>query len=185
MLKANKKETSTLTYYKRWKAAKGTLNVAKFVAPCVPAAIITGINWDEWFVQTNGGLPVGFATLLIGIFASIYGYCNKDKIIKESISPFFFITTIMAIFGVSFLLLANIMQTMGLTFLYTCIGLLSGGIMDQVNKTTVESRVKEYKQLVEENCLDTKSTKRAQRKAKAEQERIAKAKAEAEIEATE
>lgn len=173
------KEKTTLQYYKSWKATKYALYGTKWVAPIVPAVVITSINWEQWFAEQGASLPSGFAMLLLSILTTILAMSKKDEIVEKKVSYMFYLAGLIAIWGFAFMLLGNIMRDMGMMFLYTCLGIIGGGVADQVNKGLVSDRLTEYKQLVDDNQLDPKSSARAQRKAKAEQERKSKAQAEA------
>ena len=175
-----KKEKTTLQYYKSWKATKYALYGTKWVAPVVPATIITGVNWEEWFNKQGATLPSGLAMLLISILLTILAMSKKDEVVEKKVSYMFYLAGILAIWGVAFMLLASIMDQMGMMLIFTCIGIVGGASADQVNKSLVNDRLLEYKQLIDENCLDPKSTEKAKRKEKAIRERQEKAKLEAE-----
>lgn len=178
-MKKEKKETSTVGYYKRWKAANVGLEVGKYVIPCIPAAVITGINWDEWFVNCGASLPFGFATLLIAVGLTIYAISKKDEIVQKKLSPLFAIALVVAVWAIALMFLANVLQQMGQMLLWTVVGIVGGASADQFKMTTCASRIEEYKGLIEENCLDTKSEKKSKRKEKAEAEAKARAEAKA------
>lgn len=182
-----KREVSTLGYYRRWKAAKVGLYAGKYALPLVPATVITAVNWDAWFVHTGWSLPLGFASLLISIIATIVAISKKDELVKEKVSGLFFIAAIMAIWAISFMFLANILQQMGQMLLWTVAGICAGGAADQVNMTLVDSRITEYKGYIEENTLSKSSQRRKARQEKAAREKEAREKelAEAQERATE
>ena len=161
---------TTLTYYKRWKAGHFALYGGKYLIPCVPAAVITGVNWDEWFVNAGASLPFGFASLLIAVIATIVAISSKDKILEKKVSPLFTIALVMAIWAISFMFLANIFQQIGQMLLWTVAGIVGGGIADQVDKSLITERVNEYKELIEENSLNKSSKKREERRQKAKEE---------------
>lgn len=175
-----KREKTTLQYYKSWKATKYALYGTKWVAPVVPAVVITGINWEEWFTNQGASLPSGLAMLLVSILTTILAMSKKDEIVEKKVSYMFYLAGILAIWGVAFMLLASIMDQMGMMLIYTCLGIIGGGVADQVNKGLVNDRLLEYKQLIDENCLDKKAIAKQERKEKAKRERQEKAKLEAE-----
>lgn len=169
-----KREVSTLGYYRRWKAAKVGLYAGKYALPLVPAVTITAINWDAWFVKTGWSLPLGFASLLISIISTIIAITKKDEVLKDKISGLFYIAAIMAVWAISFMFLANILQQMGQMLLWTVAGITAGGVSDQVNMSLVDSRITEYKGYIEENTLSKSSQRRKARAEKAERERKAR-----------
>jgi hypothetical protein len=180
-----KKEITTLGYYKRWKVAKYGLNATKWLSPFAPATAITIANWEEWFAKQGTTLPFGFASLLISILITILAMSKKDEFVEKKVSYMFYLAGVIAMWGVSFMLLANIMNTMGMMFMFTAMGIIGGGGAEQVNKSLVSARISEYKQLVDENGLDKKAQAKALRKEKALKERELKAQEEAKVQATE
>lgn len=163
-----KKEKTTLQEYNKWKKIHYSFKYGKYLAPLIPATVITGINWNEWFNQQGLSLPFGFATLLIAILGSIFAYSkSENESNNNNVSPFFYIGAILAMLGISFALLANILSQMGLMFLFTVMGIFGGGGLDQFDRTLVVNNLAEYKGLVETNQLDKKSQKRAYREEKA------------------
>lgn len=164
-------KSQTVSNYRKWIFAKNSLYIGKYAAPVVPAAIVTTINWDEWFAKSNSSLPLGFATLLISIFLTVFSITKKDKIVEKNVSPLFAIALILATWAVTFMFLGNLMNEMGTMLLYTCAGVIAGAASDEVYMKVATQRVKEYKNLVEKNNLSTASKKKAERKAKAEAEK--------------
>lgn len=177
MAKENKQKSKTVSTYHKWQATKVGLYVGKYLAPCVPATVITAVNWDEWFVKSGASLPFGFATLLISVIVTILAITKGDDLVSKNVSKIYYIAGVMAVWSISFMFLANILQQMGQMLLWTIAGIVTAGTCDQVNMSLVNSRINEYKTLIEENCLNSSARKRAERKARAEAE--AKAEAEA------
>lgn len=175
----SKKEKTTLQIYKAKKREKLALSIGKYGLCAVPMAVVTGVNWNDWFSQTKGSLPFGFCTLLVALLTTVYAISKKDNEKEEKVSSMYFICALLCIWGVSFLLLANIMYTMGEMLLFTALGVLTGATCDQINMSYMNASIDEYKRLVEDNCLDKKSIAKAERKEKAQREREEKAKAEA------
>lgn len=164
------KQKTTLQHYRNWQIGKNALYVAQWSTPFIPATVITAINWEEWFANQGWTMPFGFATLLVGIFVSILSFYKNDEDAEKKVSGLYQICFILAIFGVSFLLLANIMNQMGFFFLATAGGCLGGATANQVNKTKVKPRIAEYKELIDANFLDKKSQEKEQRRLQAESE---------------
>ena len=164
---AKKELPKTVIAYRKWNAAKWGLYAGMFAAPVIPASIMTAINWNEWFAQSGVSLPLGFASLLVSTVLSIIGIWKKDDITNKAVSAVYYLALIFVCFGATFLFLANIFSQVGYMFLLTAGGLAVGGTSDQVNKSLVKPRVEEYKKLIEENALDERAKKKAERKAQA------------------
>lgn len=168
MTKRGKKQTpKTLVEYKKWNTAKWALYGAMFAAPVAPATIMTIINWDEWFAQSGVSLPLGFVSLLVSTLLSIIGIWKKDDLANKAVSAVYYLALVFVCFGATFLFLANLFSQVGYMFLATAGGLVASGTADQVNKSLVKPRVKEYKELIETNALDTRAKKKAERKERA------------------
>lgn len=166
------KERTTLQNYNSYKRLHRVMFYGKFALPIIPAIIVTGVNWDEWFTKQGVSMPFGIATMLIAILMAIYSYSKSENTANgNKVSPFFFIGIILSILACSFMLLASILNQMGLMFIYVVAGVFGAGAVDQVDKTLIKERVSEYKELVETNELDN----RIRKKNKAKQERKDKA----------
>ena len=164
----HKKEKSpTVRTYKNWKSARLALYVATFSSPLIPASIMTIINWDEWFQQSGISLPLGFASLLVSTLLSIIGIWKKDNLMNKTISAVYYLALLFVGFAAAFLFLANLMSQVGYMFLATAGGLLAGGTADQVNKSLVKPRVKEYRNLIDKNGLDARAKRKLERKKQA------------------
>lgn len=177
MAKEKKQKSKTVSTYNKWRATKVGLYVGKYLAPCVPASVITAVNWDEWFVNAGASLPMGFATLLISVIVTILAITKGDDLVNKNVSKIYYIAGVMSVWAISFMFLANILQSMGQMLLWTIAGILASGTCDQLNMKLVNPRISEYKALIDDNCLNSSARKRAERKARAEAE--AKAEAEA------
>lgn len=169
------RERTTLQEYKKYKKLDTTLRVSKYVLPTIPVIVVGGVNWQEWFVKQGTSLPFGLATMLIAILSSLFAYSKSKNEKEQKVSPFFYIGAILAMFGISFLLLSNILREMGLMFMFAVLGIIGGGLIDQIDTDIVKERKNEYKELVDTNQLDNKTRKKAlakeERRKKAEQER--------------
>lgn len=169
------RERTTLQEYKKYKKLDTTLRVSKYVLPTIPVIVVGGVNWQEWFVKQGTSLPFGLATMLIAVLSALFAYSKSKNEKEQKVSPFFYIGAILAMFGISFLLLSNILREMGLMFMFAVLGIIGGGVMDQVDTDFVKERKNEYKELVDTNELDSRVRKKneakQQRKLKAEQER--------------
>ena len=164
---AKKAKSPTLVRYKRWKLASFGLKAGAYAAPLLPATIMTIVNWDEWFAQAGVSLPLGFVSLLISTLLSIIGMWKKDDLLNKKVSAVFYLAILFCCFGATFLFLAKLFSQVGFMFLATAGGLAVGGTADQLNKSLVNVRVEEYAKLIEDNVLDDKAKKKAQRKEQA------------------
>lgn len=163
-------KSKTLSTYRKWTTAKWALYAGMYLLPLIPASIMTGVHWEEWFKNCGTSLPFGFVTLLLGVVMTLIGIVKRDEIFKQNISGIFYFALVFVVLGLSFKFLSNICNQMGDMFLLTALGILAGATSDQVNKSLATPRVKEYKQLIKDNCLDMRSIKRKERKEKAAKE---------------
>lgn len=143
---------------------------AKFGMPFVPATIMTIINWDEWFAQTNGGLPLGFLTLVVATIISIIGIMKKDALVQKNVSPLFVFALALFCVAASFLWLSNVMYQAGMMFLWTACAVVAAAVDDQVQKSVVEPNLAFYKDLVIRGGLDKKTEKKKNKEQKALEE---------------
>lgn len=169
-----KKELTTIQLKRRWKALDYTLRISKYLLPCVPASIITAINWEEWFVNCGASLPFGFATLLISVIVTILAIYKGDEVVNAKVSKLFYLAVVLAVWAIAFMFLANIMQQIGQMILWTAVGVVVGATGDQVEKSYVSKVVTEYEQLIHDNCLSKEDKKKKERAEKAKAEAEAK-----------
>lgn len=177
MAKEKNQKSKTLSAYRKWTAAKWSLYAGTYVLPVVPAAIMVGVNWDEWFAQTgNNGwsLGLGFGSLLLALLITIIGIAKKDKLLSEKVSPLYYFAGVLVLWAVALMFLANVLQNFGQMLLYTSFGLIAGATSDQVNKVYVVKESAFYKELVDTNGLNArwehKKAKRQDKKELAAQE---------------
>lgn len=163
-------KSKTISSYHKWNTARWSLYAGMYILPLVPATVMTGLNWEKWFENCGTSLPFGFITLLLGVVMTLIGIAKRDDIFKQNISGLFYFTLVFVVLGLAFKFLSNICNQMGNMFLLTAVGILTGATSDQFNKSLVTPRVKEYKKLIEDNCLDMRSIKKRERKEKAEKE---------------
>lgn len=164
------KVKTTEQHYKNWKRGKNALYVAQWVMPFVPATVITAINWEEWFANQGLSLPFGFVSLLVSVLVSILSIYKNDDDTDKKLSPIYSVAMMLACWGATFLLLANIMDQMGIMFLATAGGVIGSGTASQINKSVVKPRIDEYRKLLDENLLDKKAQAKDQREQQAKQE---------------
>lgn len=167
---AKKQKSPTISAYKKWKLTGSAFWLGKYLLPITPATVITAINWNDWFVDAGASLPMGFASLLISVLVTIISIAKKDDLVEKNVSSLFFIAGIMAVWAISFMFLANILQQMGQMLLFTVAGIVGGGITDQLDMKLAKPRIAEYKKLIEENGLDKRSQKKIVREQKAKEE---------------
>lgn len=154
------KKTPTQKKYSSWKTTKYVLKASTYVVPLVPEGIILGINWNEWFTVSNSwSIGLGFGSLLVTIMVTILGIAKRDDVVKENISPMFYLAGLMAMWAVSLMFLASIAQNFGTMLLYTAAGICGGATCDQINKTVVAEKVKMYKEILVEVGLDKENNK--------------------------
>lgn len=167
---AKKEVSPTVKAYKKWKTARAGLYAATFSSPLLPATVMTIVNWDEWFAKSGVSLPLGFASLLVSTVLSIIGIWKKDDLTNKAVSAVYYLALVFVGFAASFLFLANLMAQVGYMFLATAGGLIAGASADQVNKSLVKPRIKEYRELIDANGLDTRAKKKIERKQQAKLE---------------
>lgn len=161
------KKSKTLSAYRGWTALDYSLKASKYVAPLVPATVMTLVNWDEWFVKSGASLPFGFATLLIAVLLSVVAIAKKDKVVNEKISYIYFIGAILGVWAISFMFLANIFSQIGQMVLWTALGVTAGATADEVDMLLAKPRRAEYKELIETHHLSASAKKRQERKERA------------------
>ena len=148
------------------KVTNTTMWGAKFAMPFVPATVMTIINWDEWFANTHGNLPMGFILLLVGSLIAVIGIWKKDKLMESKVSPLFVFALALVCVAGSFLLLSNILYQTGMMFMYCAAGVVAAAIDDQVQQSVVAPALKEIEEDIKEGGLDKKTNKREARRQK-------------------
>ena len=170
-------KSKTLSTYRAWQGAKVALYAGMWALPVAPATVMTAINWDDWFAEAGSSLPFGFISLIVTTLLGIVGIWKKDELVNKKVSAIFYVALIFACLGATNLFLASLFSTVGYMFLMTAGGLVASATCDQVSKTLVDSRIKEYRELIETNALDSRTKKRNERKERARAEALAEAKA--------
>lgn len=164
-----KKKKTTIQHYNSWKRLKYGLYAFQWTAPIIPATIITAINWQEWFKENNS-LPFGFVSLLVSVLLSILMIYKRDETAESKVSPIYSVAMIIAVWGVTFLLLGSLMNNMGVLFLATAGGCVGSGTANQVIQSKVQPMIDEYRKLIDENLLDKKAFEKEQRAIQAKEE---------------
>lgn len=160
MKKEKKPKSKTLAKRNGLRAAKRSLNIGSYVAPVVPVAIETGINWDEWFNNSNGfHVGSGFIMLILSTLLTYLMVAKKKKLL-EKFSAFWSVFIILVCWATSLLLLSSILHQIGFMLLYISFAVIASAVMDEVNTRVVERNLVFYEELVKENGLDPKQTKK-------------------------
>lgn len=160
MAKKNKEPKTTVQKLNFWKNWQLGLTLGQFGAPMVPFGIILGLNWNDWVgdsASKGTSLGLGFGMLVVAFIAAAIGIWKKDEIISSKLSGIFYIAIVLGIVGFSFVLLAEVFNSLGWMFVYIAIGVLGSGGVAQVNKSYVSKRVEHFAELVKKNGLDKKS----------------------------
>lgn len=155
-----KKKTNTEKSYIKWNVAKWSLYAGTYMIPLVPAGVMVGINWEEWFAKDQWSIGLGLGMLLLTILITILGIAKKDDVVKENVSTLFYFAGLMSLWAVSLMFLASIANEFGYMLLYTACGLAGGATCDQVNKSKVKNQVKFYKEVLTASGLDDKAEKK-------------------------
>lgn len=171
--KEKKPKSKTLKTYRRLKLTNRLLYASTYVIPLIPAAIMVGINWEEWVAQTNNGwsLGLGFGSMLLAVLVTIVGIAKRDEIVEEKVSPLFYFAALLSVWSVALLFLARIAHELGTMLGYTVVGLVGAGVADQVNKNVIKPKREMYKEIVDEAGLDKKAIKKQQLLKQAEKEK--------------
>lgn len=162
-----KPKLKTIQMRDRWRAGKWALNAGVFACPLIPASVILGINWDEWFNKAGVSLPFGFASLLVTVVGTILAILNSDTVFKKGDIALFVIGALLALVGVTDLFLASLLTTMGYMWLIAGGGLVGSATCYKVEKKVIEPNLQMYQSLIEQNCLDAKSRRQAKREEQA------------------
>lgn len=165
-VKKEKKERTTLQTYKALKRGQIGMEVGKYAMPLIPASIITGVNWDNWFANCGASLPFGFTSLIFAVVLAILGISKKDNLVKEKLSGLVYLALTFACFGLAFKFLSNVMNQMGDVFLWTALAICGSFGVDQVDKTVMTKNINFYKELVDKNELDPRARKKKAKEAK-------------------
>ena len=167
---AKKQKSKTLSTYRKFKATDIGLKVGVFVAPIIPAVVVTGVNWEKWWGEANVSLPFGFACLLLTIASTVLGIMKSDTIIKKKDIGLFYLTFVFILIGVTCIFLASLFSQIGYMFLYTAAGLGTSAVEFVVDERIIQPRRDFYKKLVEDNALDPKSRRKLEKQRRAEEE---------------
>lgn len=174
--KITKGQYETIKTLRKYKAIKYGMKAGTYGACLIPFGAILGANWEEWFAnQESSGISigVGFAMLLVATISTLVCIMKRDEDFMKKFSPLLYVAILCAMWAVSFMFLSSIMSEMGTFFLYTAIGIASGGVIDQIDKVVVEERYNIMLKVAEDNGLTSKGAfmKKALKQAKLDAER--------------
>lgn len=162
-VKKVKPQKTTIQKYKFWRGWYVGLKAAEYSVPIIPFGVILGINWSDWFGQSesNGwSIGIGFGMLIVSTVMAIVEIMKKDELVKTKVSFLFYISIVFVLIGFSFKLLASIMNEMGNMFLYVSLGIVGAGAVDETNQQAIRPKVEFYKKLVEDNGLSKSAAQR-------------------------
>lgn len=157
----------TVQSLRTWQKVKAGLVTGAFVCPVAPATVLASIKWSEWYAKTSSSLPFGFAMLIVAVILAIIGVFKSEVVFKKADIALLCLAGWFLVIGLSFMFLANLIYEMGQMWLGVGFGLLASSGYVFAEKKFVEPNVAFYQKLIEENCLDSKSKKRAKREEQA------------------
>ena len=170
MAKTKKIKSKTVQTRNALRVTNAVMFGAKFVIPFVPMTVMTIINWDEWFAKTQGGLPAGFAALLVSTLIAVIGVMKRDELVKRHISQLFVFALAMLVAGAACFWLADVMNQAGMMFMLTGAAVFTAAIDDQVLQSYVSTQLEEYNEYVRDGGLDKKAIKKEERRKRAMEE---------------
>ena len=171
--KVKAKDLPTVAKKKRLKATHNALKVGAYSCGLVPATVITAVNANEWFV-TNEKVSVsfGFVSLILAVVTTLVSAINKDNAIAKKFGALLTVGLNALIWGVALMLLSSLLEELASMFLFTAIGILTGGIIDTYDTKVVQPELAFYTQLCEENSLSKTSNSHEEAKRQAEKDKI-------------
>lgn len=174
--KITKRQYETIKTLRKYKRIKYGMKAGTYVSCLIPFGAILGTHWNEWFAaQDESGISigVGFGMLLVATISTIVCIMKRDEEFMKKFSPLLYVSVLCAMWAVSFMFLSSIMTEAGTMFLYTAIGIASGGVIDQVDRVFVDERYKILVKVAEDNGLTNKGAfiKQVMKQAKEDAER--------------
>ncbi len=155
-----RKRTKTEKRYSAWKWTHRTLRYGSYPLSAVPLAVYSGVNWNNWLQQTNSfSLGWGFGTAILGIVLTIFGLTTFDEIISKKISRLVTFGVVLAVFGASFVLLAELYRVLGYMLLYVGAGFGGAGIATTVDKTIITKGLARYDKILGKTNLNSEHKK--------------------------
>lgn len=163
-----KPKSKTLAKRNGLRVAKYSLKAGQYIAPVTPIAVETGINWQEWFVNSNGfKVGMGFVMIAVSTLLTYFSIAKKKKLF-EGRSAFWSVAVLVISWGLAAILLANILNQLGYMMLYIGFSCAASAVMDETETLAVEKKLAEYSDLVSTYGLDSSEVKK---KEKAEKRR--------------
>jgi len=180
MADKEKKPLSTIHKRNLFGIGHYTLKYGAWAAPAVPAGIIIGVNFEDWFINSGNGVQLGFGftSLALSIVLTYFAIAKKKKIL-EKVSAFWLVAILIVCWALSLLFLASIAQDLGTSLMWIALGVFVGAAMDETDTRIIKPKSDDYKGLVDEFHLD----KRSERKRLREEARRKQAEEEAKQEA--
>ena len=162
--KITKGQYETIKTLRKYKRIKYGMKAGTYASCLIPFGVILGTHWSEWFAaQDESGISigVGFGMLLVATISTIVCIMKRDEEFMKKFSPLLYVSVLCAMWAVSFM------------FLYTAIGIASGGVIDQVDSVFVDERYKILVKVAEDNGLTNKGAfiKQVMKQAKEDAER--------------
>lgn len=171
-----KGQYETIKTLRKYKRIKYGMKAGTYASCLVPFGAILGTHWEEWFAKQDEGsisIGVGFGMLLVATISTIVCIMKRDEDFMKKFSPLLYVAILCAMWAVSFMFLSSIMTEAGTMFLYTAIGIASGGVIDQIDRVFVQERYDIMVKVAEDNGLTNKGAfmKQAMKQAKEDAER--------------
>lgn len=157
-------KSKTVSTYRKWKFLKYLLYTGTYAIPLAPACVMLINNWNEWFNNNEWSIGLGFGTLLLTVFITIYGVAKRDTIINEKVSSIYYLAFLVGLWAIVLMFLASIANQFGFMLLYTCFGLVGGGTCDQIKRSKVDKTVSFYKEIINEAGLDEREVKQNEKR---------------------
>lgn len=175
-----KKERTTLQEYKKYKRIDRGLKAGVVVTPTIPAFVITGINWQNWFGKAGVALPLGLSAVLASTVIAIIAVLRSDTVFKKKDLILLTIGLVFAVLGIVNMFFASIAMQLAQINFSIALACVASFVEFKVDVKAIQPKVLEYQELVETYALDPKSAAKKERAEKAKAEAEAKAKKEAE-----
>jgi len=171
--KIKAKDLPTVAKKKKLQATHNALKISAYATGLVPPAVITAVNAQDWF-NTSEKISVsfGFVALITAVVTTLVSAINKDNEISKKFGALLTVGLNALIWGVALLLLSSLLEELANMFLFTAIGILTGGIIETYDTKVVEPELAFYKQLCEDNSLSKTSNSHEEAKKQAEKDKI-------------
>ena len=145
------KRLPTVKQMNKYRGASIGLKCASYGCCLVPAGVIVGVNWNDWFAQADDGkvsIGLGFGMLIVSTLLSVIMVMKRDKEFMKKYSPMFYVALLVLCWGATFALLSALAKEFASMLIYVGIGVACGAICDEVNIAAIKPRYEKYKKLV-------------------------------------